>query len=78
MATLQRMPSKARKPVFEKLEQIVDIASLSKEDRMRHDESIKVHRDNLAVMAHEREATRKEGIRQEKHSNLSNLQTYDS
>ena len=42
METLQRLPFKARKAVFEKLEQIVDIAGMSKEDRQ------------LAVMEHER------------------------
>ena len=51
METLQRLPFKARQAVFDKLEQIVDIASLSKEDRMKYDESIKIYRDNLAVMS---------------------------
>ena len=41
MEKLQRLPFKARKAVFEKLEQIVDIAAMSKEDRMKYDESIK-------------------------------------
>lgn len=50
METLQRMPFKARKAVFEKLEQIVDIASLSKEERIKYDESIKVYRDNLVTL----------------------------
>ena len=54
METLQRLPFKARKAVFEKLEQIVDIAGMSKEDRMKYDESIKVYRDQLAVMEYER------------------------
>lgn len=36
------MPFKAKKAVFMKLEEIVDIASLSKEDRMKYDEAIKV------------------------------------
>ena len=44
------MTFKARKSVFEKLEQIVDIASLSKEERMKSDESIKVYRDQLATL----------------------------
>ena len=44
------MPFKARKAVFEKLEQIVDIASLSKEERIKYDESIKVYRDNLVTL----------------------------
>ena len=54
METLQRLPFKARNAVFQRLEQIVDIAAMSKEDRMKYDESIKVYRDRLAVMEFER------------------------
>ena len=50
METLKRMPFKARKSVFERLEQIVDIAALTKEEREMYDESIKVYRDHLATM----------------------------
>ena len=63
METLQRLPFKARNAVFRKLEQIVDIASLSKEDRMKYDESIKVYRDKIAIMAFEREEGLREGLR---------------
>lgn len=52
METLNRLPFKARKAVFEKLEKIVDIAALSKEEREKYDESIKVYRDNLATMTY--------------------------
>ena len=38
METLQRLPFKARNAVFKKLEEIVDIASMSKEERMKYDE----------------------------------------
>ena len=61
METLQRLPFKARNAVFQKLEQIVDIAALSKEDRMKYDESIKVYRDRLAIMAFERQKGQAEG-----------------
>ena len=61
METLSRLPFKARKAVFEKLEQIVDIAALSKEERMRYDESIKVYRDHLATIAYAKTEGRKEG-----------------
>lgn len=61
METLQRLPFKARKSVFEKLEEIVDLASLSKEDRMKYDESIKVYRDNLATEAYAIEKGREQG-----------------
>ena len=60
METLQRLPFKARKSVFEKLEQIVDIASLSKEERMKYDESIKQYRDTIAVMNGQYESGMKE------------------
>ena len=47
--------------VFQKLEQISDISALSKEDRMKYDESIKVYRDRLAIMAFERQKGQAEG-----------------
>ena len=62
METLQRLPFKARKAVFEKLEEIVDIASMSKEDRLKYDESIKVYRDRMAIMAFERKQGFAEGM----------------
>ena len=62
MEALQRLPFKARNAVFQKLEQIVDIAAMSKEDRMKYDESIKVYRDQLAVMEFERQKGMAEGM----------------
>ena len=50
METLKRMPFKARKAVFEKLEDIADVASMSPEDRERYDNSVKVYRDYLVTM----------------------------
>ncbi len=41
----------AQESIFKKLEQIVDIASMSKADRIKYDESIKKYRDTLAVMS---------------------------
>ena len=37
-----------------RLEQIADIAAMSKEDRMKYDERIKVYRDRLGIMEFER------------------------
>ena len=62
METLQRSPFKVRKAVFQKLEDIVDIASLSKEDRMKYDESIKMYRDNLVTKAYDIEKGMKIGM----------------
>jgi predicted transposase/invertase (TIGR01784 family) len=49
MNILKRMPFKAQQSVFTKLEEIADIASLTKEERMKYDESIKNYRDKLVV-----------------------------
>ncbi|WP_418893200.1 Rpn family recombination-promoting nuclease/putative transposase [Limibacterium fermenti] len=50
MTTLEKIPFKDRNPVFEKLEQITDLASLSKEERRRYDADIRAYRDRLAQM----------------------------
>lgn len=60
METLNRMPFKARKAVFEKLENIVDIAALSKEERIKYDESIKIYRDNLVTVEYAVQKAREE------------------
>lgn len=62
METLNRLPFKARNAVFKRLEEIVDIAALSKEERIKYDESIKVYRDQLAVMEFERQKGLAEGL----------------
>ena len=64
METLNRLPFKARKSVFKRLEDIVDIASLSKEDRIKYDESIKVYRDNLVTEAYAIEKGLAQGLAQ--------------
>lgn len=66
METLNRLPFKARKAVFEKLEKIVDIASLTKEERKKYDESIKVYRDQLVTIAYAREEGIEKGRAEEK------------
>jgi len=62
METLKRIPFKTRKAAFEKLEKIADIASLSKEEREKYDESIKVYRDHLATIAYAQQEGRAKGI----------------
>ena len=56
METLNRLPFKARKAVFEKL------ASLTKEEREKYDESIKVYRDQLVTIAFAKEKGIEEGM----------------
>ena len=50
METLNRMPFKAQKAVFKKLEEIVDVHSLSEEDRVRYENSVNAYRDYLATI----------------------------
>ena len=57
METLGRMPFKAKKAVFERLEEIADVGALSKNEREVYDNSLKVYRDYLATM----EAAKQEG-----------------
>ena len=71
METLQRLPFKARKAVFKKLEQIVDIAALSKEERMKYDESIKAYRDQLVTMEYQWQQGKAEGLAQGKAEGLA-------
>jgi predicted transposase/invertase (TIGR01784 family) len=58
METLKRMPFKARKAVFEKLEEVADVASLSKEERRRYENSVNVYRTSLCVL----DAAEQEGM----------------
>lgn len=65
MEKLDRMPFKAKKAVFEKLEEIADVSALSKEDRDIYDHNLKLYRDYMASMESAkiegREAGREEG-----------------
>ena len=45
MDTLERMPFKARKSVFDKLLEVADVANLSKDERVLYDEALKRYRD---------------------------------
>ena len=55
-------------PCRMRVEDIKDIAALSKEDRMKYDEAIKVYRDNLVTEAY----ARNEGRAEEKLDNARN------
>lgn len=60
------LPFRPYLAVFKELEQITDIASMTKEERLRYDESIKIYRDNLAVMEFAVNKAKKEGREEEK------------
>lgn len=61
METLKRMPFKARKAVYEKLEEIADVAALSEEERQKYESSRDVYRTHLAVIAAAKEDGWEEG-----------------
>ncbi|ADV43889.1 Rpn family recombination-promoting nuclease/putative transposase [Bacteroides helcogenes] len=61
METLERMPFKARKAVFERLEELADVGALSKHEREVYDNSLKVYRDYLVTMEAAKIEGREEG-----------------
>lgn len=76
METLQRLPFKARKAVFERLKQIGSLASLTLEERMKYDASINTYRTLLAVEEYEieqRKKEREESRKEEKAEMVRNL-----
>lgn len=50
MDSLERMPFKLKQSIFDKLKAIADVASLSKEERVKYDNSVKIYRDYLVTM----------------------------
>ena len=70
MDTLKRMPFRARKSVFEKLEEVVTLSSLTvvtlssltRAEREKYDESLKTYRDRLAELAFAQQEGMDKGI----------------
>ena len=56
METLERIPFKNRKAVFEKLEQMASKASMTKKEREIYENSLDVYRDNLATATYVEQA----------------------
>lgn len=73
METFKNIPFQPYMAVFKELEQITDIASMTKEERLRYDESIKIYRDNLAVMEFAVKKAKNEGREEEKLEIARNL-----
>ncbi len=60
METLTRLPWAAQSAVFRKLEEIAEVASLSREDRLKYDEGLRKYRDTISVL----EGARIDGLNQ--------------
>ena len=54
METLERMPFKARKAVFKRLEDVVTLASLNKAERRLYEENLKVYRRSIGTTSRPR------------------------
>lgn len=64
METLKTIAFQPYLAIFEQLEKITDVASLSEADRARYDESLKVYRDNMAVLNFAKKEGREEGMKE--------------
>lgn len=62
MDKLERMPFKAQKQLFEKLEQIAGIGNLTKEERLEYDEALKVYRDCKNIVDYAKDEGKTEGL----------------
>ena len=60
METIKRLPWAAQNSVFQKLAEIADVSSLTKEERLYYDEALRKYRDTLCVLesAEQRELKR--------------------
>ena len=61
METLTRLPWAAQNAVFKKLEDIADVAALSRQERMKYDEGLRKYRDTISVLQGAREDGYAEG-----------------
>ena len=50
METIKRLPWAAQSSVFQKLAEIADVSSLTKEERLHYDEALRKYRDTLCVL----------------------------
>ena len=64
MDTLDRMPFKAQKAVFDKLLEVADVANLSKDERVLYDEALKRYRDYKNTIDYAEERGIKKGFEQ--------------
>lgn len=62
MEVLERMPWLAQEAVFKKLASVADVASLSKQERIAYDESLRIYRDTIAVMDYQYEEGKAKGV----------------
>ena len=59
METLNRMPFKARKMLFERLEELCDVENLPAKERHMYERSLDIYRTNLAIESYAKEQQEK-------------------
>ncbi len=73
MKPLTRLPWKAKSAVFQRLEQIADVASLTKAERVKYDEGLRKYRDTLAVLEGAKQDGLAEGAQNEKRETANRM-----
>lgn len=84
METLSRLPWAAQSAVFKKLESIADVGAMSRDERLKYDESLRKYRDTISVFEgvrlegrlEGRMEGRMEGQRNEKMENARKMKSY--
>lgn len=76
METLSRLPWAAQSAVFKKLESIADVGAMSRDERLKYDESLRKYRDTISVFEGVRMEGRMEGQRNEKMENARKMKSY--
>ncbi len=62
METLKRLPWAAKSAVFKKLEEISNVASLSRSERLEYDVALRKYCDTLSVLSGARQEVLKRGL----------------
>ena len=76
METLSRLPWAAQDAVVKKLESIADVGAMSRDERLKYDESLRKYRDTISVFEGVRMEGRMEGQRNEKMENARKMKSY--
>lgn len=64
METMERMPFKGDNMIFGRLEEVSNLNALSRQERLNYEESLKVYRDNMAILSYAFEQGYEQGFKQ--------------
>ena len=69
METIKRLPWAAQNSVFQKLAEIADVSSLTKEERLYYDVALRKYRDTLCVL----ESAEQRGLKRGREETARNM-----